>query len=123
MKATACAPGPVGLTIAAKARTSRQGARSRLKDNLSIPERPAESEDWAVPGHWQSELILRREGKSTIVELPERLLRSLTWDQSKEMPAHADFKVATDIGVCVCDPHSAWQRGMNKTLTDCSENT
>jgi hypothetical protein len=45
---------------------------------------------------------------STIVELPEHLRRSLTWDQDKEMVAHADFKIATDIDVYFCDPHSPW---------------
>ncbi len=43
---------------------------------------------------------------SKIVELPEHLRRSLKWDQSKEVAANADFKVATDIDVYFCDPHS-----------------
>jgi IS30 family transposase len=29
----------------------------------------------------------------------------LTWDPGKEMAAHADFKIATDLDVYLCDPH------------------
>lgn len=36
---------------------------------------------------------------STITTLPEQLRRSVTWDQGKEMPAHAAFKVETGVPV------------------------
>jgi transposase, IS30 family len=51
---------------------------------------------------------------ATIKTLPEALRRSLTWDQGKEMSAHARISVDADIDIYFCDPHSPWQRGSNE---------
>jgi IS30 family transposase len=49
-----------------------------------------------------------------ILELPDQLARSLTWDRGKEMAGHSQFSVKTGLPVYFCDPHSPWQRGSNE---------
>jgi IS30 family transposase len=49
-----------------------------------------------------------------IVELPDQLRRSLTWDHGKEMAQHARFSIGTGVPVYFCDPRSPWQRGSNE---------
>jgi len=51
---------------------------------------------------------------ATIVTLPERLRRSLTWDQGIELAEHVRLTIEADLPVYFCDPHSPWQRDTNE---------
>ncbi|MFF8189286.1 IS30 family transposase [Microbacterium sp. NPDC016588] len=136
-----------------RARTQRHAAASagpgKIPGMVMISDRPAEAEDRAVPGHWEGDLIIGKDGLSqigTLVErttryvillhlparrdaetvanqiitqmrrLPDLLRRSVTWDQGKEMAAHARITVEANLrdGIFFCDPHSPWQRGSNE---------
>ena len=46
--------------------------------------------------------------------LPERLRKTVTWDQGQEMSNHQQITLATDVKIYFCDPRSPWQRGTNE---------
>jgi transposase, IS30 family len=98
-----------------KPRRQEGERRGRIKDMVMISERPAEAEDRAVPGHWEGDLILGRNGKSaigTLVERSTRFVLLLHLPASHEAPQVAAAMTAAMSGLPAALRRSlAWDQG------------
>jgi hypothetical protein len=62
--------------------------------------------------------------KTAIAGLPTELLRSVTWEQGRELAHHESFMVDTEIQVDFCDSRTLGSLGNRaRTRTQCFVNT
>jgi transposase, IS30 family len=66
---------------------SRGLLRSRIPDRVDISERPPEVESRLIPGHWESDLIIGKDGKSAIGTIVERTTRTTLLVKLKDKTA------------------------------------
>lgn len=74
--------------------------QTRLVRLLHLPHRDADSLHQAL--------------HARMFDLPDWLLRSITWDQGTEMARHISITKSLGVPVYFCDSRSPWQRGSNE---------
>ncbi|MGC0391823.1 IS30 family transposase [Bradyrhizobium liaoningense] len=93
-------------------RTTRFTMLLHLPRLVGHGEAPRVKNGPALAGHGAE--AVRDAISRTIINLPEELRRTLTWDQGAEMAQHDRLKIDAGIQVYFCDPQSPWQRGTNE---------
>ncbi len=67
----------------------------------------------ALPHRYRAPQVARAV-TATLARQPAHLVRTLTWDQGREMARWADIEHDLGIKVFFCDPHAPWQRPTNE---------
>lgn len=117
--------------------------RGKLKDCVSIEQRPQEVRSRTTPGRWEGDTVLGANGAGCVVTLVERVSRylvaallrsrasnplteavlrildgapcsSITVDNGKEFARHARMSSVLGAPVYFAHPHSPWERGSNE---------
>lgn len=97
-------------------RTQRQAnedeeMRGKIKDMLSIHERPEEVADRTIPGHWEGDLIIGKYKRSAIATLVERTTRYTILVPLPYGKDALSVRIALSQALCVLPRH------LKKTLT------
>jgi len=120
--------------------------RVRIKDQVSIDDRPKHIDERLEVGHWEGDLMIgvgQKSAIATVVErktrytliikidnkksktvteafakslkrLPEKIRKSMTYDNGLEMANHKWFTKNTNMNVYFAHPYSSWERGTNE---------
>jgi IS30 family transposase len=85
-----------------RARLDNNSASGQIPGMVNISERPAEVADRAVPGHWEGDLIIGKNGKSAVGTLVERstrfvILLHLVNDRSAETVRDAMARAVQEL--------------------------
>ena len=88
----------------------RAHTRARIEGMVMISERPAEVEDRAVPGHWESDLLIGGAGKSQIATLVERSTRFV-------MLAALQDRTATNVAGVLSERIQTLPQQLRRSLT------
>ena len=72
-----------------------------------------------LPGGYSAPATARAVTEA-LARQPEHMVKTLTWDQGREMARWADIEKTLGIEVYFCEPRSPWQQPANEQTTDCS---
>lgn len=98
----------IGTLVERKTRFTMLLHLPRMKNHGA----PRKNNGPALAGHGAD--AVRQAITMSMLALPSRLRRSLTWDQGAEMSQHARLRTDTGLRIYFCEPRSPWQRGTNE---------